>query len=153
MPPSLWWYYFFFQESFDCSSESSGSPFIPPSYNDLVIKPTFGKGDTAHITMSRRSDVGSVQGRYDLRDLVRLELANQSYDEYKMTSGLARCYGDGQWAVYLNEPIDVNALFTGFYWRFCWLLRPPYCLSTSALTPSCCGVKTKILKLRQNINN
>lgn len=65
--------------------------------------------------MSRRSDVGSVQGRYDLRDLVRLELANQSYDEYKMTSGLARCYGDGQWAVYLNEPIDVNVLFTGFY--------------------------------------
>lgn len=102
-------------ESFDCSSESSGSPFIPPSYNDLVIKPTVGKGDTAHITMSRRSDVGSVQGRYDLRDLVRLELANQSYDEYKITSGLARCYGDGQWAVYLNEPIDVNALFTGFY--------------------------------------
>ena len=98
-----------------CLSQRPDSPFIPVSYKDLAIMPTIGKGDTAHITLSRRSDVTPVQGRYDLRDLIRLELTNHSYEEYKVTQGVARTYGNGQWAVYLNEPIRVNALFTGFY--------------------------------------
>ena len=42
-------------------------------------------------------------------------MANQGYLEYAVTKGLARDYGDGHWAVYLNEPIYIDALFTGFY--------------------------------------
>ena len=56
-----------------------------------------------------------VQGQSDMGELVRLELANQCYLEYAVTEGVARDYGDGRWAVYLNEPIHVDALFTGFY--------------------------------------
>lgn len=56
-----------------------------------------------------------VQGRYDMRELVRLELSNHSHKEYIVTEGVARDYGNGQWAVYLNEPIFIDSLFTGFY--------------------------------------
>ena len=104
-----------FQESLSCTSQRSDSSFVPVSYQNLTIKPTTGEGDTAHVTLSCRSDVTPVQGRYDLRDLIRLELANHSYEEYKVTEGVARSYGNGQWTVYLNAPIHVTALFAGFY--------------------------------------
>ncbi len=68
-----------------------------------------------HITLSVRNVMTPVQGRNDLGDLIRLELTNQSYKEYTVTEGVARDYGDGLWAVYLNEPIYINALFTGYY--------------------------------------
>lgn len=50
-----------------------------------------------------------------MRELVRLELSNHSHKEYIVTEGVARDYGNGQWAVYLNEPIFIDSLFTGFY--------------------------------------
>lgn len=102
-------------ESSSCTSQRSDSPIIPVSYRDLAIKPTIGNGDSAHVTLSCRSDVTPVQGRYDLCDLIRLELNNHSYEEHKVTEGVARNYGNCLWAVYFNEPIYVNALFTGFY--------------------------------------
>ena len=108
-------YFFLFQESSSCALQTTNSSFIPASYKDLVIKPTVGDGDTAHVTLSCRSDITPVQGRYDLRDLITLELTNHSYEEYKVTDGIVRSYGDGQWSVYLNEPIYVDGLFTGFY--------------------------------------
>jgi len=104
-----------FQESTTCSSQSSDSVYNPLSYTDLPIQPTIGKGDTAHITLSTRSDMMPVQGRYDMRELVRLELTNHSHKEYVVTEGVARDYGNGQWAVYLNEAIFIDSLFTGFY--------------------------------------
>lgn len=102
-------------ESASCSSRSSDSVTTPYSYSHLPIKPTVGRGDTAHITLSTRSDMTPVQGRYDMRELVRLELSNHSHKEYIVTEGVARDYGNGQWAVYLNEPIFIDSLFTGFY--------------------------------------
>ena len=81
----------------------------------MVIKPAVGDGDTAHVTLSCRSDITPVQGRFDLHDLITLELTNHSYEEYKVTDGIVHSYGDGQWSVYLNEPIYVDGLFTGFY--------------------------------------
>ena len=106
---------FVFQEFLSGVSQRTDSPLIPVQYEDLVIKPTIGDGDTAHVTLSFRSDMKSVQGRYDLRDVVRFELTNHSYEEYNVMEGVARSYGEGQWAVYLNKPIHVKALFTGFY--------------------------------------
>ena len=106
---------FVFQESTICASQSSDSLYIPFSYAELANKPTIGEGDTAHVTLSLRNDMTPVQGRRDMNELVRLELTNQRYEEYTVTEDVARDYGDGQWAVYLNEPIYVNALFTGFY--------------------------------------
>ena len=106
---------FLFQESSSCALQTTNSSFIPASYKDLVIKPIVGDGDTAHVTLSCRSDITPVQGRFDLRDLITLELTNHSYEEYKVTDGIVRSYGDGQWSVYLNEPIYVDGLFTGFY--------------------------------------
>ena len=103
------------QESASCSSQSSDSVYAPYSYANLPIQPTIGKGDTAHITLSTRSDMTPVQGRYDMRELVRLELTNHCHKEYIVTEGVARDYGNGQWAVYLNEPIFIDSLFTGFY--------------------------------------
>ncbi|KAL9985121.1 hypothetical protein ACROYT_G007488 [Oculina patagonica] len=102
-------------ESTTCASQSSVSPNTPLSYAELAVKPTIGKGDTVHITLSIRNDVTPVQGRNDLGDLIRLELTDQSYEEYKVTEGVARDYGEGLWAVYLNEPIYINVLFTGYY--------------------------------------
>lgn len=106
---------FILQESASCSSQSSDSVTTPYSYSHLPIQPTVGRGDTAHITLSTRSDMTPVQGRYDMRELVRLELSNHSHKEYIVTEGVARDYGNGQWAVYLNEPIFIDSLFTGFY--------------------------------------
>lgn len=87
----------------------------PLAYTDLILKPTLGKGDTAHITLSRRSDVTAVRGRFDLRDLIGLELANKGYEEHRLSQGVARRYNDGIWAVYLDEPVIVDVLFTGYY--------------------------------------
>ena len=98
-----------------CASQSSDSPYNLSSYADLAIEPTIGRGDTAHITLSLQNGMTPVQGRNDLGDLIRLELTNQSYKEYIVTEGIARDYDNGLWAVYLNEPIYINALFTGFY--------------------------------------
>lgn len=56
-----------------------------------------------------------VQGRYDLRDLVRLEQTNKGYEEHQVSQGVARRYSDGIWAVYLDEPVIVDTLFTGYY--------------------------------------
>lgn len=56
-----------------------------------------------------------VQGRYDMSELVRLELTKHSYKEYIVPEGVARDYGNGLWAIYLNEPIFIDSLFTGFY--------------------------------------
>ncbi|XP_068711071.1 2',3'-cyclic-nucleotide 3'-phosphodiesterase-like isoform X1 [Montipora foliosa] len=107
---------FAFEEgSIVASSQRPDSSLTPLAYHDLILKPTVGKGDTAHITLSHSSDVTPVQGRYDLRDLIRLELANSSYEELKLPQGLARRYSDGLYAVYLNKPLFIDALFTGYY--------------------------------------
>ena len=105
----------FFQEAAACVSDTETFAFIPVSYANLAIKPTVGVGDTAHITLSLQRDTRPIQGRHDMCELIRLEMANQGYLEYAITKGLARDYGDGHWAVYLNEPIYIDALFTGFY--------------------------------------
>lgn len=106
---------FRFKEAAACVSDTETSAFIPVSYANLAIKPTVGVGDTAHITLSLQRDTRPIQGRHDMCELIRLEMANQGYLEYAVTKGLARDYGDGHWAVYLNEPIYIDALFTGFY--------------------------------------
>lgn len=108
--------HFRINEATACVSETVDSSFVPISYANLAIKPAVGVGDTAHITLSLQRDARPVQGQHDMSELVRLEMqANQDYLEYALTKGVARDYGDGHWAVYLNEPLYIDALFTGFY--------------------------------------
>lgn len=108
--------HFRINEATACVSETVDSSFVPISYANLAIKPAVGVGDTAHITLSLQRDTRPVQGQHDMSELVRLEMqANQDYLEYALTKGVARDYGDGHWAVYLNEPLYIDALFTGFY--------------------------------------
>ena len=60
----------------------------------------------------------AVRGRFDLRDLIGLELANKGYEEHQLSQGVARRYNDDIWAVYLDEPVIVDVLFTGYYWPY-----------------------------------
>lgn len=82
--------------------------------------PTSGKGSRAHITIGCAPGVKPVTTGFDLVDVVRREKEAHSSltdvtETFSMNGGTLRNYGDGMWALYLDQEIKVSSLFSAFY--------------------------------------
>lgn len=69
----------------------------------------------SHITLGAAKNVDPVEAKSDNRTIIDLELDNHPYDEYVISNGTVRKYGDVMWVVYLSDAIKVPGLFSGCY--------------------------------------
>lgn len=86
-----------------------------PAYK---FRPTRGRGSRAHLTLGCSGTTQPVQTGLDLIELVQCEKrANQNVPSpsFRVHKGIAASHGDGLWAIYLDRPIIVQALFSCYY--------------------------------------
>ncbi|XP_071848840.1 2',3'-cyclic-nucleotide 3'-phosphodiesterase-like isoform X2 [Apostichopus japonicus] len=83
------------------------------------FSPTNGPGSRAHLTLAVREKVHPLQTGLDLKEIIKKEVEDQKTGKDRLTinleCGVARCYGNGSWAVYLNKSQEYQALFSSMY--------------------------------------
>ncbi|XP_038071956.1 2',3'-cyclic-nucleotide 3'-phosphodiesterase-like isoform X2 [Patiria miniata] len=91
----------------------------PKGWRPTEFSPTCGRGSRAHLTLGTGKDVEAVQTGSDLNAIIQRELEAVAKKEdiltLKLKSGTVRCYGEGNWAVYLDKALEIGTLFTGWY--------------------------------------
>lgn len=80
------------------------------------LKPSHKLGCTAHITLGTRGNNRPVEAKEALHRLVYLEASTlASYEGDIPRNAAFRLYDEGVLALYLKRPINVQALFCGYY--------------------------------------
>ncbi|XP_022102073.1 2',3'-cyclic-nucleotide 3'-phosphodiesterase-like isoform X2 [Acanthaster planci] len=91
----------------------------PKDWHPTKFSPTCGRGSRAHLTLGTGKDIEAQQTGSDLNMIILKELEAVAKKEdiltLRLESGTVRCYGEGNWAVYLDKPFEIGALFTGWY--------------------------------------
>ena len=78
--------------------------------------PTAYFGESAHVTLGCASGATTVQTGLDQIDVIKRERKLLSNTDFVQLDGaVLRYYGDGCCVVYLDEEIDFEAMFAGFY--------------------------------------
>lgn len=80
-------------------------------------KPDHGASGTSHITLGTTKDTTPVQAKHDIRSIINHEVQHHTYHEHLLNdgSGIVRKYDDKTWVVYLDNPIKLPAIFSGYY--------------------------------------
>ncbi len=90
----------------------------PKGWRPQKFSPTCGLGSRAHLTLGVGVGISAVQTGIDLNTIIQKELqaVKKTIDipTLQLADGIARCYGEGNWAIYLKRPLKVGALFTGW---------------------------------------
>ncbi|XP_077997830.1 2',3'-cyclic-nucleotide 3'-phosphodiesterase-like [Glandiceps talaboti] len=91
------------------------------SFQKSKFVPTSGVGSRAHLTLGCRKGITAVQTGIDLVDIIDAEQEAMATKDRNVTlmlpiqGGTLRCYDNKTWMVYLDVPITVGSLYSGFY--------------------------------------
>ena len=99
-------------QMFDRLSLSSGQSASKPTSR---FHPTSGVGSRAHITIGYHRSSEAVQAGFDQMDIVECETMPYRGKTVNVDGAAARYYQEGRCAIYFNEPVKTNALFSGRY--------------------------------------
>ena len=84
--------------------------------NENFFRPTSGFGSRAHATLGVATGSAAVVTGLDLIEVVTCEEEEPfGGEEVRVDGGIARYYGEGRVAVYLNKPVVVHSIFSGKY--------------------------------------
>ena len=90
----------------------------PKGWRPQEFSPTCGPGSRAHLTLGLGVNISAVQTGIDLNLIIQQELLARDKPKdiptLQLAGGIARCYGEGNWAIYLEKPLKVGALFSGW---------------------------------------
>ena len=91
-----------------------------PGWTPTKFSPTCGPGSRAHLSIGTGVGYKAVQTGLDLVELIQDELNAVAHNKTDLLtidikSGIARCYGDGNWMVYLEKPMYLETLYSGYY--------------------------------------